>query len=71
MLVVWEHHMIRQLVPDLVSSLGGKLDDVPKWKKQDFDSIWRVTIQRSGATRSVAFAVDQEGLDGRSTTCPD
>lgn len=69
-LVAWEHHMIHDLVPDLVGSLGGKPDDVPKWKKKDFDSIWRVTIQRTGANASVAFAVDQEGLNDRPTSCP-
>ena len=69
-LVAWEHHMIHNLVPDLIGSLGGKPDAVPEWKKKDFDSIWRVTIQRSGSTTRVSFDHDREDLDGQPEACP-
>ncbi len=69
-LVAWEHHQIFNLVPDLVTSLGGRKPDVAKWPKRDFDSIWRVTITRNATATSAEFAHDKEGLDGQSQTCP-
>ena len=68
-LVGWEHHALNAMVPKLVASLGGK-DTVPDWAKDDFDSIWRLTIERTGGTTTATFAVDREGLDGQPDTCP-
>lgn len=69
-LVAWEHHHIVGLMPDLIAGLGGDAKAVPDWPKTDFDSIWRVTIERAGAATHVAFAHDQQGLDGQPKTCP-
>lgn len=51
-LMVWEHSAI----PDLASALG--IDNPPKWKGADFDSMWILTY----ASGKAELAVDQEGL---------
>lgn len=52
-LMVWEHSAI----PDLAKVLG--VDNPPKWKGADFDSIWIVTYVSGKAE----LTVDQEGLN--------
>lgn len=69
-LVGWEHHQLNKMVPRLIGSLGGNVKTVPDWAKDDFDSIWRVTIERTSERTSVSFALDKEGLDGQPTDCP-
>ena len=51
-LMVWEHSAI----PDLATALG--VDNPPKWKGADFDSVWILTY----ASGKVELTVDQEGL---------
>ena len=51
-LMVWEHSAI----PDLATALG--VDNPPKWKGADFDSMWIVTY----ASGNAELTVDQEGL---------
>ena len=51
-LMVWEHSAI----PDLATALG--VDNPPKWKGADFDSMWIVTY----ASGKAELTVDQEGL---------
>ena len=69
-LVAWEHHKLDVMVPRLVKDLGGDPSAVTDWAKDDFDSIWRVSITRDGATVKAAFAHDRQGLDGQSDVCP-
>jgi hypothetical protein len=69
-LVAWEHHMIREVVKGMLRDLGGEASAVPKWPSDDFDSIWRVTIERTATKTNVLFARDTEDLDGQSETCP-
>ena len=70
-LVVWEHHALRKLVPQMFASLGGNPDDIPKWESSDFDSIWQVKIDRDlGGKTNVTFVHDHEGLDGQPDVCP-
>ncbi|MDR3099918.1 MAG: histidine phosphatase family protein [Paraburkholderia sp.] len=69
-LVGWEHREIETLVRKLVAGHGGQAADVPKWKSADFDSIYVVRIDWSGATPRARFSHDREGLDGRSDECP-
>ena len=52
-LMVWEHSAI----PDLATALG--VDNPPKWKGADFDSMWIVTYVSGKAE----LTVDQEGLN--------
>lgn len=69
-LVGWEHHKLRDTVLALVAGLGGDTTPVPDWPANDFDSIWQVTIVRTGDQTKVAFARDKEGLDDQPAACP-
>lgn len=68
-LIAWEHHKLDALVPRLVKDLGGDPASVTQWARDDFDSIWRVTITRDGTSARAAFAVDKQGLNGQSDAC--
>jgi hypothetical protein len=52
-LMVWQHSAI----PDLAGALG--VDNPPKWKGSDFDSMWILTY----ASGKAELTVDQEGLN--------
>ncbi len=52
-LMVWEHSAI----PDLAKALG--VDNPPKWKGADFDSMWILTY----ASGKAELALEQEGLN--------
>ncbi len=52
-LMVWQHSAI----PDLASALG--VDNPPKWKSADYDSMWMVTYTGGKAE----LTVEQEGLN--------
>lgn len=69
-LVAWEHHALNDLVPEFLASLGGQRDWVKPWPSPDFDSIWRVTIERGAGAPKVAFAHERQNLDGQSDVCP-
>ena len=69
-LVAWEHHKLDTMIPRLVKDLGGDDSAVTEWAKDDFDSIWRVTITRDGANVKAAFSHDKQDLDGQPDTCP-
>jgi hypothetical protein len=59
--VAWEHHMLDELVKKLVADLHGTAM-VPEWPREDFDSLFVLTIHRDGAHRTVEFRVDHEGI---------
>ncbi len=69
--VAWEHCLAELFMKNLVRDHGGDPASVPVWKTTDFDSIYVACITRNpqGIT-SVAFQVDQEGLDRQSLTPP-
>jgi hypothetical protein len=69
--VAWEHHQLEKLVKQLVSEFRGDPNQVPSWKGKDFDSLYIVRIDSHGATKSISFTQDQEGLSNLSTDCPD
>ena len=69
-LVAWEHHRLDTMVPRLVKDLGGDGSAVTEWAKDDFDSIWRVTIFRDGASVKASFSHDRQGLDNQPDACP-
>lgn len=68
-LVGWEHHQLVGIVKSMLSQMGGQAADVPAWKSLDFDSIYTLTVRRSGAVLRAEFAVSQQRLDGQSKTC--
>jgi hypothetical protein len=67
-LIAWEHNEIEALVKTILTAHGSDPATVPKWQRDDFDSIYVVTINTKESTASLA--IKHEGLDGRSTSCP-
>ena len=68
--VAWEHVKLVKAVRTLVAQGGGDPAIVPEWPDSDFDSLYILTFTREGDRISVAFSHQQEGLNGRSTSCP-
>jgi hypothetical protein len=68
--VAWEHGMLVKAVRQLVARAGGDSAIVPDWSDQDFDSLYILTFTRESGRLSVAFSHQQEGLNGRGTSCP-
>jgi hypothetical protein len=69
-LVAWEHTLIVTIARSLLASHGGDAAQVPTWQTNDFDSVYVVSIVRTGDVAKASFTVKHEGLDGQSTTCP-
>lgn len=67
-LIAWEHKQIEALVKALMAAHGADPAVVPKWRSDDFDSIYVVTISTKDGTAS--FALEHEGLDDQPTSCP-
>jgi hypothetical protein len=69
-LIAWEHVLIETIARKLLTSHGGDWSVVPKWPREDFDSIYLVTITGAGNAAKASFAHQHEGLDGQPKTCP-
>jgi hypothetical protein len=69
-LVAWEHNDIVTIARDLLSANGGDATRVPdEWPGDDFDSLFVITITRTGTSTSASFARKHEGLDGQPIDC--
>ncbi|WOJ88541.1 hypothetical protein RZS28_11995 [Methylocapsa polymorpha] len=69
-LVAWEHRQIETIARALLAAHGGDPALVPKWDRDDFDSIYVVTIAGAGDAAKATFAHAREGLDGQPDACP-
>jgi hypothetical protein len=69
-LVAWEHRHIETIARALLAAHGGDPALVPKWDKDDFDSIYVVTITGTEDAAKATFAHEREGLDGQPDACP-
>jgi hypothetical protein len=69
-LVAWEHHQIVTLARRLLARHGGDEASVPAWAQDDFDSIYTVTLDKSGPGAKSSIKVSHEGLNGLSDVCP-
>jgi hypothetical protein len=69
-LVAWEHRHIEIIARALLAAHGGDPALVPKWDRNDYDSIYVVTIIGTGDAAKANFAHEREGLDARPDTCP-
>ncbi len=69
--VAWEHTLIETISRALLAAHGGDASRVPKWPGDDFDSIYVVTLTRTGSATKADFEIKREGLNGQKTTCPD
>jgi hypothetical protein len=68
-LVAWEHTSIEVIARALLAAHGGDPALVPKWHKDDFDSIYVVTLSGTGNAAKATFAHQHEGLDGQPDAC--
>ncbi|TCR67875.1 hypothetical protein EV561_1489 [Rhizobium sp. BK376] len=68
--VVWEHKQIVKIARALIRQHGGDAQVVPKWRGDDFDSLYVVRIMRTPDGSNASFEQRQEGLDRRSEACP-
>ncbi len=68
-LVAWEHKYIETIVRMLLAAHGGNSALVPKWRGNDFDSIYVVTVSAADDGSKTTFALKHEGLDGQPTAC--
>jgi hypothetical protein len=68
--VAWEHTLIETIASGLLAAHGGDASRVPKWHGDDFDSVYVVTITRTGSATKAEFAIRHEGLNGQQATCP-
>ncbi len=68
--VAWEHSLMGELVANIVHDNGGDSSVVPAWASDDYDSIFVVTLFRSGSQTVTTFAHNQEGLDNQDSACP-
>ena len=66
--MAWEHKQIEALVKAILAAHGADPAVVSKWRGDDFDSIYVVTIDTKDGT--AWFALKHEGLDGQPTSCP-
>ncbi len=68
--LAWEHTELDQLVVRIsCRTTAATQAFVPAWPDTDYDSIFVVTLTRSGSQTNVAFVHDVEGLDGQSASC--
>jgi hypothetical protein len=65
--VAWEHNLLVHLARDLVSQRGGDPTAVPDWDRDDFDSLYLLSVPPTG---QLSFRIEHEGLDGQSGQCP-
>jgi hypothetical protein len=69
-LVAWEHNDIVTIARDLLSANGGDATRVPdEWPGDDFDSLFVITITRTGTGTNASFARKHEDLDGQPIEC--
>ena len=71
-LVGWEHRLLEQLVKAMLKPANdaGTKSVVPTWKGNDFDSMYVVTVRRTGPETTVRFTLEHAQLDGQALTCP-
>jgi len=69
-LVGWEHKQIYELARSLLKDNGGDMAEVPKWRGEDFDSIYVLHIKRGDGHVSASFERLNEGLNGQPESCP-
>jgi hypothetical protein len=69
-LIAWEHRRIETIARALLAAHDGDPALAPEWAADDFDSIYIVTITRSGDAAKATFARQREDLGGQPKACP-
>jgi len=65
--IAWEHHELENLARAILEQRGGDPGQVGRWREDDFDTVYVVTLRSDGTS---TFKADREGLDNQSTACP-
>jgi hypothetical protein len=69
--VAWEHNLAQQAVQQLVSTVGGKAQQVPHWADDDYDALYVLRLKwQNGKPVFVSFEKEVEGLNHQSAECP-
>ena len=69
--VAWEHRLLDEIAKGLLTDLHAIPEVVPKWERDNFDSIYIITISEdSSGKKTASFKIDAEGLNKLSSTCP-
>ena len=68
--IAWEHGMLDDFAKALVKHHGGDPAQVPSWPDGDYDTIFVFKITKDAGQESFSFAVEHEGLNDLSDTCP-
>ena len=68
-LVAWEHRTIGRIVGALLHDYGLDPAELPRWNRNDYDTIWKVRLDERG---DLTFGVDCEGIPSGSLppACP-
>jgi hypothetical protein len=65
--VAWEHRLIDVVARKLLAAHGGDPAAVPDWARDDFDSVYVVTLAQGAPAK---FERLKQGLDGQPEACP-
>lgn len=69
--VAWEHHQIDAIAKLLVSEFDSELGaSIAHWGDNDFDSLYKITLEGRGQSRQASFQVEHEGFDALPNECP-
>lgn len=69
--VAWEHHLAETLARELLSRFDGNPAEVPKWRNEDFDSLYIITLEEDAqGQRHARFRREAQGLDRQPQACP-
>ncbi len=69
--VAWEHHQIDAIAKLLIAPFDNELAQTVKhWPDNDFDSIYRITLDGRGESRKATFTVDQQKMVNLPVNCP-
>lgn len=61
--VVWEHDNLIKVVRDILKQTGGDYSDMPAWPRDDFDSLWVLSITRGKNETNIQFSQEKQGLN--------
>jgi len=67
--VVWQHDNLVKIVKNIVGFEGGNSQQIPKWEKDDFDSLYILRINRDQIRSKVIFEQQQQNLNSVSNEC--
>ncbi|NBN60085.1 histidine phosphatase family protein [Proteus sp. G2639] len=67
--IAWEHDNLVKVARDIMKKEGGDPKLIPKWKSNDFDSIYILKIIREDNKKNIIFEQRQQGLNGVSGDC--